>query len=78
MMTERGSDAPARVRQCTNCGMDFEASKHSAHNHKYCSYGCRRSAKKISRYALSHYGFLSQAATSAAALKSRQANNVLC
>ena len=42
----------AGSRPCANCGKGFEPSVHSSHNQKYCSYRCRKEAKRRTAMAL--------------------------
>ena len=44
MTIEERTAPPVRLRQCINCGRDFEPTKYSVHKQKYCSYGCKRRA----------------------------------
>jgi hypothetical protein len=42
----------AGSRPCANCGKGFEPSVYTSHNQKYCSYRCRKEAKRRTAMAL--------------------------
>ena len=42
----------AGSRPCANCGKGFEPSVYTSHNQKYCSYRCKKEAKRRTAMAL--------------------------